>query len=935
MSDAPTAPLTDAGATVDHGIVLMPHTHWDREWYEPHDVFRLRLVHVLDELIARLESDHEFRFTLDGQSAAIEDYLELRPENRGRVEALVRAGRLAVGPFLILLDEFCCDGETIVRNLELGISSARRLGSAMNVGYLPDMFGHTAQMPQILRGFGIAHAALWRGVPAAVRTHAFAWSAPDGSAVRCEYLFDGYGSALDMFAVPGRLTELAAEYRDRTRSWYGNDPVLGMFGTDHMSPPPDLMDRVRAHNAAVASGGGPAMTVATLQEYLDGCPSDPAALSELPAVAGELRSHARGNLLPGVFSVRTSLKAAMAGAELSLSRAERLDALYADDDHRAFFDLAWHRVVESSAHDSVTGCGVDATADQVEARLVSAESIGRAVIERVAGNLARAVPSDAFLVINTLPWRRPVQAELVVPVGPDGDAPDPAAQVVADLDTVLGDELLTSDDLVKVLRRIHGRELFGQQIVSYEWGPDTLRFDVAEAADGVFDLAVLTEEVEALRATPEARARTWRVLTVAHRSRRLLVEADVPSLGHVAVRPSEARPGDLADPVRASRTGLGNGVIDVEIVPDGTLTLTGADGTVLSGVGRLVDEGDRGDSYNYGPTPASALIDTPETIDVRVLAEGPLRGVVEVERTYRLPRGVDRARPDRRVDEVETLRTRMLVEVRRHEPFVRLTLELLNTVCDHRLRLHVPLGEPVSHSHACGQFDVTRRERTAEGGWGEFPLPTFPATGFVSAGNAHVLLAKLTEYEVVTPPAEGSTEGNPAAGDELALTLIRAVGLMSVNVHPLRDEPAGSEIPVPGAQYLGRTVSTRLAVLPHAGGWAAADVPRWAEVFRHDPVVVRGTAAVGTALPAPVTGPTLEGPAVLTSLRKVGAEPDAAPLLEARLVNLRDEPAPATLSAPAGTRWTVTDLGGRTIENPEAHVAARSIRTLRTTTGSR
>src|SRR5690606_32844581 len=136
--------LPAAPPTTEPGLVLVPHTHWDREWYEPHDVFRLRLVHVLDDVVARLETDPEFRFTLDGPTAAIEDYLEIRPERRVRVRALVRAGRLAVGPFLILLDEFCCDGETIVRNLELGLARAERLGAAMPVGYLPDMFGHTA-----------------------------------------------------------------------------------------------------------------------------------------------------------------------------------------------------------------------------------------------------------------------------------------------------------------------------------------------------------------------------------------------------------------------------------------------------------------------------------------------------------------------------------------------------------------------------------------------------------------------------------------------------------------------------------------------------------------------------------------------------------------------------------------------------------------------
>jgi len=315
----------------DADIVLVPHTHWDREWYEPHEVFRLRLVHVLDDVLDRLDQDPEFRFTLDGQAMAIQDYLEIRPGSRARVERLVTDGRLAIGPFLILLDEFGCDGETIVRNLELGGTAAGRLGAVMQVGYLPDMFGHTAQMPQILRGFGIEHAALWRGVPDAVREHAFTWSAPDGSTVRTEYLFDGYGSALDMFAVPGRLAELSAQYRHRTRSWYGEEAVVGMLGTDHSAPAADLMERVREHNTQAPATGAPRIRVVTLGEHLLAGSTERASTA---VVHGELRSHARGNLLPGVFSIRTNLKAEMAAAELALTRAERLDALFSDEDHR-------------------------------------------------------------------------------------------------------------------------------------------------------------------------------------------------------------------------------------------------------------------------------------------------------------------------------------------------------------------------------------------------------------------------------------------------------------------------------------------------------------------------------------------------------------------------------------------------------------------------
>src|SRR5690606_34753654 len=300
----------------------------------------------------------------------------------------------------------------------------------------------------------------------------------------------------------------------------------------------------------------------------------------------------------------------------------------------------------------------------------------------------------------------------------------------------------------------------------------------------------------------------------------------------------------------------------VVVRDDGTLTVTGADGTVLDGVARLVDEGDRGDSYNYGPVAHAPALDAPSSLHTEVLASGPLRAAVMVERRYDLPVGVDPEDRDRRLEKTEELLVRMHVEVRAGEPFVRLTLALVNTVRDHRLRLHVPLEGPVAESHAAGQFDVTRRGRTAEGGWGEYPLPTFPATSFVSAGPAHVLLRKLTEYEVVPG----------AAGDELALTLLRAVGMMSDNVHPLRDEPAGSEFPVPGAQYLGTEVTTSLAVLAHSGGWEAADVARWGETFRHDPLVRRGRAAAGGPLPAPVAGPALTGPAVLSSLRRVGQD---------------------------------------------------------------
>ena len=154
----------------------------------------------------------------------------------------MQSGRLAIGPWQTLVDEYLVDGETIVRNLEAGLARAEELGGAMPVGYLPDMFGHVAQMPQILRSAGIDTAVVWRGVPALVVSHRFVWESPDGSAVVAEYLPEGYGNAAHLFDVDGDVPVTA--FKERFRPWFGDDDLLGMVGTDHMPLVDALMSRI-------------------------------------------------------------------------------------------------------------------------------------------------------------------------------------------------------------------------------------------------------------------------------------------------------------------------------------------------------------------------------------------------------------------------------------------------------------------------------------------------------------------------------------------------------------------------------------------------------------------------------------------------------------------------------------------------------------------
>src|SRR5688572_17838573 len=164
------APLADILAAMPRTVLhVVPHTHWDREWYEPLEVYRFQLVKVVDRLLEVLDTDPGFRhFNFDGQTAAIEDYLEVRAAVEPEVRRFVEAGRLAVGPWRILMDEFLCSPETIIRNLRQGVAMAERLGGSMRIGYIPDSFGHISQMPQILRLAGFTDACVWRGVPEAV-----------------------------------------------------------------------------------------------------------------------------------------------------------------------------------------------------------------------------------------------------------------------------------------------------------------------------------------------------------------------------------------------------------------------------------------------------------------------------------------------------------------------------------------------------------------------------------------------------------------------------------------------------------------------------------------------------------------------------------------------------------------------------------------------
>jgi alpha-mannosidase len=915
------APGTSATREVIH---LVPHTHWDREWYLPWQRFRMRLVDLVDGLLDEMARDDRVRFTLDGQTATVDDYLEVRPEREPELRRLVGDGRLAVGPWRILMDEFLVSGETLVRNLEMGVARASELGCVMRVGYLPDMFGHVAQMPQILRRAGIEDAVVWRGVPASIDRHQFTWSSPDGSAVRCEYLLGGYGNGRDILALADRIDRKLDVFVGLQRAAFGEDELLAMYGEDHSIPRPGYADLVTAFNE---SQDRYEIRIETLGEAIAAIRRT--ALPPTGSWTGELRSSARANVLMGVISHRVEVKQAAGRVERLIERAvEPLWALHGEGWPAALLGQAWRRAVENSAHDSICACSAEPTVAQVLVRFGEAEQIGRGLLDKLVAHLASRVPRSGWLVLNPTPTIRSDVAPVEVPLALDATAEDrppvlvdAGGRPVATQDEgfvrrIVRETTLEAAEVLPYLRRrMHARELFTYQVNGY-------RVRRPDAADGAFELTIDTDlapdpdelDVDELldrlaRETAAAPGSTWDVAVVARPRRRLLARVTAPALGvaTIATAATTARGRDrpaLPHPVVATDRTLSNGLVAVRVAPDGTLVIEGG-GVRLSGVGRIVDGGDAGDSYNYAPPATDRVVEQPTSVAVEPGRPGPLVAELLVRRAYDWPAGL---LPDlsARTDESVATEVAMRVEVRADEPFVRLAIELDNRSVDHRVRLHVPLPGGASTSRAEGQFAIVERGLEMEGGHGEVPLPTFPAHSLVAAGPVAALVEHVVEYELTAVDGSGSSR---RAG-ELALTLVRATGLISRDAHPYRDEPAGPVIEAPTGQAQGRR-EIRLAILPLAPDTPNAAILAAAETFRNPLVVGAGTAPAepaGLLREGSSEGLSLDGDAVvLSALRRV---PDAdVEVLELRVVHEDDGDATARIAGPF-TRAREVDLLG-------------------------
>ncbi len=380
----------------DFRYLVVPHTHWDREWYLPFEFFRLRLGSVVDGVLDTLERDPSFTsFTLDGQAIVLEDYLEVRPENAGRLQPLLDAGRLEVGPSYVLPDEILVGGESLVRNLLLGRRVCRRFGvEPSGAGYLPDSFGHPAQLPQILAGFGIRTFLFSRGMGDEVDEVGvvFRWRAGSAEVVACQMLphYDNFARLTWFHDAEERLRAIVERFAEVV-SAAGQDEIVLANGSDHLPIEPELPQILDG----LGSTFGAQFRIGRYDEHTPDADG-------LPVYEGELVGSRLQNLLRGVNSARIYLKQANDRAErrlLSIETAAALRTLREDaPDPAANLRLAWRDLLRNQPHDSICGCSCDEVHRDMLVRYGQ--------LDRMLDFVEREALGVGGALVNTLPFRR-------------------------------------------------------------------------------------------------------------------------------------------------------------------------------------------------------------------------------------------------------------------------------------------------------------------------------------------------------------------------------------------------------------------------------------------------------------------------------------------------------------------------------------------------
>lgn len=393
-------------------VMVYAHTHWDREWYRTFQEYRFRLVEVIDMIIDEMLSGELEYFTLDGQTIALNDYLDVKPEKKSNLKSLIKEGRLTIGPWYVLADEFLVNGESLIQNIRLAQQYTPWAKHHSKVAYLPDTFGHTADMAKITTKFGMKNAVLWRGTNP--KQSEFIWYSDDGSYLKTFHLAEGYHQDI-LHARNLSIEEKAEKIQDFLTKLEANsasDILLLPVGSDHMPP-------VRGLKTLLKELEEHLIDYKFIQGNLEQFFNENKSFSEKAFTHGDLRDCSKNFILPGVYSSRIYLKQWNALLTNQLSRLIEPFGSYVSLSTLDTFEFPdtsylWKQLIENHPHDSICGCSIDAVHQENEQRFISVSQACDSYLNRLKFTLNNTLPADSIYCLNTssFPYSGPVETIL-------------------------------------------------------------------------------------------------------------------------------------------------------------------------------------------------------------------------------------------------------------------------------------------------------------------------------------------------------------------------------------------------------------------------------------------------------------------------------------------------------------------------------------------
>ena len=818
--------------------IIVPHTHWDREWYLPFQRFRHMLVNLVDDLLDIL-TKQDYRFMLDGQTVVLEDYFEIRSERKEELLQRIRDGKIAVGPWYLLPDQWLVGGESLIRNIEYSHDLAAEFNiPQMQIGYLPDMFGHSSAIPQMLSNLtNFKATVLWRGVPPDIITVPFTWkSHPSSTAsIPAVYLPGGYGNASRFVEEYKDFVEMVDNGISELEPFSPLPVYLLMNGSDHLFPQAfvqENVDRMKEEGIDISLG--------SLNDYVEHLEKAIIKSDYMPPTyIGEFRSPARAPLLQDTYSARMWIKLWNQRVEDILVRQAEPISTYlwlslGHDYPTSYLKTAWKWLLRNHPHDSICGCSVDSTHEEMKARFSWAESIGESLVQNAVKTIEEGVDETksaepSVLVFNSGgSIEAPVYFEFTVPKeqivngiqAPDGTIYD--VQRLESRDDVFFETTVGMRMAKMGIGLLPGRKLMNFYINDVEFydsdkpGVLELRFVSDRHLVGDLDWEEFKRKARELIASK----RYKKVHLIAARPTQNVYASVIPLQPWVFTKllPVVDQPDETLDELQVSNEQVNNRFYSVSFNKDGTLSVIDKkSGVQYDNLHIFEDIGDRGDEYTFGRV-------NPEKVKItnvkrQIINAGPICGEVRQKMELEIFESLDDSREKR------TGKVRIPVESTfrfyRDTPRIEVTTKLTNMTKDHRLRICFDLPFKSEISHTATHFGVVERRGSPtsipESEELEKSHSTFPEVpSGIQPQKRFIRIDDDNGSEAITIFNTGLPEVELVKGNRVAITLIRSVGWLSRSDFPERPIHAGPGEETPGAQEMGTEYEFHYGFVVHS-----------------------------------------------------------------------------------------------------------------------